>query len=114
MKPWGGGGDVFVLWTMAVNPFLEKGIRIQEDRGHRVITTGPYRYVRHPMYAGAIVMFAGFPLVLGSGWTFVPVGVITVLFVVRTVYEDQVLRRELPGYAGYAERTRYRLIPGVW
>ena len=107
-------GDILVLWAMAVNPYLEKTVRIQEERGHQVITTGPYRYVRHPMYAGVIPMFAAMPLVLGSCWTFLPVGVIAVLLVIRTIYEERTLRNELPGYAAYAERTPYRLVPRLW
>jgi protein-S-isoprenylcysteine O-methyltransferase Ste14 len=100
--------------AMATNPFLETTVRIQTDRGHRVITTGPYRVVRHPMYVGAILHFLGTPLVLGSVWTSVPVGTAILMFVVRAALEDRTLRRELPGYEEYAQRTRWRLLPGVW
>jgi protein-S-isoprenylcysteine O-methyltransferase Ste14 len=100
--------------AMASNPFLETTVRIQTDRGHRVITTGPYRVVRHPMYVGAILHFLGTPLVLGSVWTSVPVGTAILMFVVRAALEDRTLRRELPGYEEYAQRTRWRLLPGVW
>ena len=99
---------------MAVNPYLEKTVRIQEERGHRVITTGPYRFVRHPMYAGVLPMFAAMPLILGSCWMFLPVGVVAILLMVRTIYEERTLRNALSGYAAYAERTPYRLIPGLW
>ncbi len=108
------GGDAFVLWAMVVNPYLEKAVRIQNERGHQVITTGPYAFVRHPMYVGVMLMLVGIPLVLRSWWTFFPVGVMSLVLVVRTVFEDRMLRRELPGYDDYARRTRYRLLPGIW
>jgi protein-S-isoprenylcysteine O-methyltransferase Ste14 len=107
-------GDVFILWPMIVNPYLEGGVRIQTERGHRVITTGPYAIVRHPMYVGFILVLAGAPLVLGSSWAFLPVGIVALLFVIRTVFEDRMLRAQLPGYEEYAGQTRHRLIPGVW
>lgn len=107
-------GDAFHLWAMAVNPYGEKTVRIQTERGHHVITTGPYAIVRHPMYLGVMVLLAGMPLVLGSWWTFLPVGVMAFAMVVRTAFEDRMLRRELPGYDDYARRTRYRLLPGLW
>lgn len=107
-------GGILVLWAMAVNPYLEKTVRIQEERGHQVITTGPYRFVRHPMYAGVLPMFAAMPLILGSCWTFLPVGVVAILLIIRTIYEERTLRNALSGYAAYAERTPYRLIPGLW
>ena len=87
-------GDILGLWAMAVNPYLEKTVRIQEERGHQAITTGPYRYVRHPMYAGIIPMFAAVPLILGSCWTFLPVGVMAILLIIRTIYEERTLRNE--------------------
>jgi len=103
-----------IAGAMATNPHLETTVRIQEDRGHKVITSGPYRVVRHPMYAGAILQFAGAPLALGSLWAYVPTGLVTLLFIVRTALEDRTLRNELPGYEAYAQRTRYRLLPGIW
>jgi protein-S-isoprenylcysteine O-methyltransferase Ste14 len=107
-------GNAFTLWAMILNPYLEKVVRIQNERGHRVITTGSYALVRHPMYVGVIFTFAGTPLVLGSWWTFFPVGVVSLVFVVRTAFEDRMLQRELPGYEDYARKTRYRLVPGIW
>ncbi len=107
-------GDVFILWSMIVNPFLEGAVRIQSERGHRVIATGPYAIVRHPMYVGIILALAGIPLLLGSSWAFVPAGVVALLFVIRTVFEDRMLREELPGYEAYVLKTPHRLIPGVW
>jgi protein-S-isoprenylcysteine O-methyltransferase Ste14 len=107
-------GYAAMTWVLAVNPFAEPTVRIQEDRGQHVITTGPYRYVRHPMYVGGWVMFAGTPMILGSAWAFVPFAVSCAAIVVRTAYEDRMLRRELAGYEEYAKRTRWRLVPGVW
>ncbi len=107
-------GNVPVVWALAVNPFLETTVRIQKDRGHTVITSGPYRFVRHPMYAGAIVTQIAIPLVLGSMWAWAPVAAIVLLFIVRTALEDRTLRDELPGYAEYAQQTRFHLLPGVW
>jgi protein-S-isoprenylcysteine O-methyltransferase Ste14 len=107
-------GDVFLLWAMLVNPYLEKTVRIQAERGHRVITTGPYAFVRHPMYAGVILMFCGIPLVLGALWAFVPVGLTSLALIIRTIFEERMLRRELPGYEAYTRQTRCRLLPGVW
>lgn len=107
-------GDAFLLWAIVVNPYGEKTVRIQTERGHRVITTGPYAIIRHPMYVGTMVLLAGMPLVLGSWWTFLPVGVMAFGMVIRTAFEDRMLHRELPGYDDYARRTRYRLLPGLW
>jgi protein-S-isoprenylcysteine O-methyltransferase Ste14 len=103
-----------LLWAMAVNRFFSSVIRIQRDRGHHVITTGPYRLVRHPGYAAGILLFVGTGLALGS-WLAVLVGVLMCVPIIRrTVQEDRTLRQELEGYAQYAEKVRYRLIPGLW
>ena len=101
-------------WAMATNPFLSTIVRVQDDRGHYVITTGPYRYVRHPMYAMMFLMWPGTALLLGSWLALIPAVVIVIVFVIRTALEDRTLQTELPGYAEYAQRTRYRLVPGVW
>jgi len=103
-----------IWWTASVNTFLARYVRIQEDRGQQVVTRGPYRFVRHPMYAGIIVFMLSIPLVLGSLWALVPGALICVIFVIRTALEDHTLQAELPGYTEYARRTRYRLLPGVW
>jgi len=114
------GGVLFIpamimpLWAMSANAYLSTMVCIQDDRGHRIVTTGPYRYVRHPMYVGTIFFGLSIPLFLGSWWTFIPCGLIVVLFIVRTALEDRMLREELPGYAEYAQRVRYRLLPGIW
>jgi protein-S-isoprenylcysteine O-methyltransferase Ste14 len=107
-------GDAFVVWTMIANPFAEKTVRVQTERGHHVITTGPYAIVRHPMYLGVILMFVAVPLVLGSVWAFAPVVTMMLLLMVRTVLEERLLRRDLPGYQQYVNKTRWRIVPGIW
>lgn len=107
-------GSAIFLWAMAANPFFEKTVRIQTDRGHRVITDGPYRWVRHPGYVGFGGWIVATPLLLGSWWAFAPAALSLITLVVRTALEDRTLRRELDGYAEYAARVRYRLVPGVW
>jgi protein-S-isoprenylcysteine O-methyltransferase Ste14 len=107
-------GDIFMVWSIAANPFGEKIVRIQNERGHHVITTGPYAIVRHPMYLGTLLLIAGMPLVLGSLWIFLTIGVMSVLLIVRTAWEDRLLQRDLPGYEEYTHKTKYRLLPGVW
>ncbi len=103
-----------IAWSMAVNRHAETTVRIQTERGHAVVESGPYGIVRHPMYVGAILMYAATALILESVWALAVGGVMTGLFVWRTAREDETLREELPGYADYAARTRYRLMPGVW
>jgi protein-S-isoprenylcysteine O-methyltransferase Ste14 len=103
-----------LTWGMAANRFFEPTVRIQNNRNHQVTTGGPYRYLRHPGYAGVIVQFIATPLALGSNAAWIPALIGIVLFVIRTALEDQVLQRELPGYADYARQTRFRLLPGVW
>ena len=107
-------GEAPILWSMGVNPYLETTVRIQTDRGHRVVSSGPYRLVRHPMYVGLILQNLAVPLVLGSGWACVPAGLIVLLFTTRAELEDRALRQELAGYEQYAQTTRYLLVPGVW
>lgn len=105
---------LLIGWVLAINPFAETSVRIQTDRGQTVITSGPYKVVRHPMYVGAIFMYLGTPLVWGSIWALALGGLMTLLLVWRTGREDQTLRQELAGYEDYTARTRYRLLPGVW
>ncbi|MBN1262476.1 MAG: isoprenylcysteine carboxylmethyltransferase family protein [Anaerolineae bacterium] len=107
-------GIIFTDWAMKANAFFSGTVRIQEDRGHAVAAGGPYRFVRHPGYVGAVLHHAAVPLALGSVWGLVP-GLLGVAAVaVRTALEDRTLREELEGYTAYAEKTRYRLIPGIW
>jgi protein-S-isoprenylcysteine O-methyltransferase Ste14 len=106
--------NAFATWAMLVNRFFSGVVRIQHDRGHTVIAEGPYRWVRHPGYAGGVVGDLAIPLMLGSPWALIP-GVLTAcLVVLRTALEDRTLQAELSGYAEYSQQTRYRLLPGVW
>jgi protein-S-isoprenylcysteine O-methyltransferase Ste14 len=99
---------------MASNEFFSGLVRIQADRGHTVITSGPYRFVRHPGYVGAIVFDLAVSLFLGSLYAFVPAGLTVLAIIVRTALEDATLQTELDGYRDYAQRVRCRLLPGIW
>jgi protein-S-isoprenylcysteine O-methyltransferase Ste14 len=103
-----------MTWAQSVNKFFEPSVRIQSDRGHTVIDTGPYAVVRHPGYTAGYLVFVGMPLALGSVWALVPAILLCPLLVLRTVWEDRMLREGLAGYQEYAQRVRYRLVPGVW
>jgi protein-S-isoprenylcysteine O-methyltransferase Ste14 len=107
-------GMTLVAWAQAVNRFFEPSVRIQTDRGHRVVDSGPYAIIRHPGYAAAFLLFAGMALALGSWWALVPAGIASLLLVLRTAWEDRTLQAELPGYSAYAQKVRYRLVPGIW
>jgi protein-S-isoprenylcysteine O-methyltransferase Ste14 len=107
-------GFCLVMWAMASNTFFSTYVRIQTDRGHKPVSNGPYRYVRHPGYVGIIVSVLATPVVLGSTWAFIPAGFGTCLMVLRTALEDKTLHDELDGYREYARQTRYRLLPGIW
>ncbi|MBN1641637.1 MAG: isoprenylcysteine carboxylmethyltransferase family protein [Anaerolineae bacterium] len=107
-------GYGWAVWAMVANPYFSSVARIQADRGQRVVTTGPYRIVRHPSYAGALVAAFALPFMLGALWALIPAALLGATTVVRTALEDRMLRSELDGYARYAAQTRYRLIPGVW
>lgn len=109
-----GAGYLFALWAMRSNPFFETFVRIQTDRGHHVIAAGPYASIRHPGYAGACLAHLAIPLALGSLAALAPAAAGVVLFVVRTKLEDDLLSRELAGYAEYRSRVRWRLLPRVW
>lgn len=103
-----------VYSAMANNPFLSQVVRVQLERGHRVASTGPYRWIRHPMYAALLVSWPAQALVFGSLWALVPGGLAAAVILVRTALEDLTLRAELPGYAEYARRVRWRVFPGIW
>jgi protein-S-isoprenylcysteine O-methyltransferase Ste14 len=107
-------GMALITRSQAVNKFFEQMVRIQTDRNHRVISTGPYSAVRHPGYAASLLMCLGEPLALGSLWALVPAAVACSLLILRTRWEDATLARELPGYDHYARTVRSRLIPCVW
>lgn len=104
----------FNIWAMVVNDFYSRVVRIQRDRGQYVVTEGPYRYVRHPTYIGTIISWVCAALALGSWLALAPVVLIAATFTVRTALEDRALQEELAGYKEYAQRVRYRLLPGIW
>jgi protein-S-isoprenylcysteine O-methyltransferase Ste14 len=103
-----------VLWTLAVNPWAERSVRVQHDRGQQVVSTGPYRFVRHPMYFGVLLMEAGWPLILGSYWAYTSWALFAWALSARAIFEEDLLRRELDGYDAYLRRTPYRMVPGIW
>jgi len=105
---------LLIFWVLRENPFLSRVVEVQTERSHRVITTGPYRYVRHPMYTGVLVLFFCIPQALGSFWTLIPAALLAVLILVRTLLEERTLYEELEGYSTYAARVRYRVFPGIW
>jgi protein-S-isoprenylcysteine O-methyltransferase Ste14 len=107
-------GYALVAWATASNPFFSQIVRIQSERSHAVVRGGPYGYVRHPAYGGAIVYEIAAPILLASWWALFVSGVCVTLLVLRTALEDRTLQAELPGYQDYARLTRYRLLPGVW
>ncbi len=107
-------GYAFAAWAVVENRFFSSVVRIQTDRGHVVCDSGPYRFMRHPGYAGNILALFGIVLALGSVWTLIPAAVASIISVIRTVLEDQTLQEELPGYRDYARRVRYRLIPWIY
>jgi protein-S-isoprenylcysteine O-methyltransferase Ste14 len=103
-----------LVWIMRENTYLAQVVKIDAERGHQVITTGPYAYVRHPMYTTAIILFFAFPVALGSRYALLLAAFLTLLLLLRTYLEDRTLHEELDGYAEYAKQTPYRLIPGIW
>jgi protein-S-isoprenylcysteine O-methyltransferase Ste14 len=107
-------GNAFFTWAMLANHFFSTAVRIQFDRSHQVATGGPYNYMRHPGYVGFIVINLATPLILGSLWALIPGAIMAVLFIVRTALEDSTLQKELEGYKEYAQKVKYRLIPGIW
>jgi len=107
-------GYGFAGWALVENRFFSAMVRIQSERGHVVCDTGPYRIVRHPGYAGSVLPPFAMVLALDSVWTLIPATAAVVIAVVRTALEDRTLQQELPGYREYADRVRYRLIPGVY
>jgi len=106
--------SILINWAMIVNPHFEPTVRIQKDRTHQVITTGPYKIVRHPGYLAGILFTLSIPLIIGGVFTFIPAGIYLLLMIIRTLFEDRTLHRELNGYSEYAKRVRYRLFPWIW
>ena len=107
-------GYAFSMWAFLENKFFSAVVRIQADRGHIVVSTGPYRWVRHPGYAGGIVGYMLTPIALGTLWVLLPALLTSIAVIVRTALEDAMLQAELPGYRDYSARVRYRLAPGLW
>jgi protein-S-isoprenylcysteine O-methyltransferase Ste14 len=103
-----------IIRTILANRFFSAVIRIQTDRGHHVVSSGPYRIVRHPGYVGGLTYWMPVSVALGSAWALIRSALFLIVTVIRTALEDRTLHRELPGYPEYAVRVRYRLIPGVW
>ncbi len=107
-------GYALVVWATASNPFFSQIVRIQSERGHAVVTGGPYRTVRHPAYAGAIAYELAVPILLASGWALIISGLNAMLLILRTALEDRTLQAELAGYVDYTRQVRHRLLPGIW
>jgi protein-S-isoprenylcysteine O-methyltransferase Ste14 len=107
-------GATLGLWAAVSNPYYEAVVRIQRDRDHKVITTGPYGIVRHPGYVGAMLATVSTPLIIGSVFGLVPAAIVAILLLIRTALEDKTLHNELEGYSDYARKVRYRLLPWVW
>lgn len=106
--------SAFIMWVFHENSFAAAVVKVQAERGHRVVSTGPYAFVRHPMYSGAVLYMVGMPLLLGSWWGTALSPIFAVLFAIRTRIEEDTLGTGLSGYADYAARVRYRLVPGIW
>ena len=107
-------GYVLGTWALMENRFFSGVVRIQTDRGHQVVTTGPYRFIRHPGYVGVLWTYFALPLFLDSLWALIPAVLTLAASILRTALEDKTLQAELPGYKEYAQRTKYRLFPGIW
>ncbi len=107
-------GSLLATWAMAVNAYFSGVVRIQDDRQHRVVTSGPYRAIRHPGYLGAVLVTIATPYILGSQWAVFVAPVVVVVIILRTWLEDRTLLAELGGYREYAQRVKYRLVPGIW
>lgn len=107
-------GYVLASYAFVENAYFSGTVRIQDERGHKVVSSGPYAWVRHPGYLGSLIASLGMPLLLDSAWAFIPVVIFGAVFFLRTSLEDRFLQANLPGYREYAQKVRYRLLPGVW
>ena len=107
-------GIFFFFLVSRENTYLSRVVEIQEERGHKVITTGPYRIVRHPMYVAVIVLFVSHCFALGSLFSLIPCAIVIITIILRIIHEDRMLHEQLEGYKEYAQKTRFKLIPGIW
>ncbi len=107
-------GYALVVWATASNTFFSQIVRIQIERGHSVAAGGPYQYVRHPAYLGAILYELAVPVLLASWWALIASGLSVILLILRTALEDRTVQAELTGYVDYSHQVRYRLLPGIW
>ncbi|WP_292387755.1 methyltransferase family protein [Methanosarcina sp. UBA5] len=107
-------GWVFVTWAMVENKFFETTVRIQKEKDHRVVITGPYAFIRHPGYAGMILFYGCTPFIIGSFYGLIPALLLAIAFVFRTYFEDRMLYEELLGYKEYTRKVRHRLVPFIW
>ncbi|MGN8117348.1 methyltransferase family protein [Labrys sp. 22185] len=105
---------LFVMWVFRENSFAAPVVKVQAERHHHVVSTGPYAFVRHPMYAGVMLYFIGTPLLIGSWWGLAMMPVFFLAFALRSRIEERTLMTGLPGYADYARSVRYRMLPGIW
>lgn len=106
--------SVLINWAMITNPYFESTVRIQRDRGHKVVMSGPYRFIRHPGYLAGILWALSVPLIIGSLFAFIPVTMYVALTVIRTLLEDRTLQNELSDYSEYIRKVKCRLFPGIW
>jgi protein-S-isoprenylcysteine O-methyltransferase Ste14 len=107
-------GSLLGIWAMLKNRFFSSQVRIQTDRGHTVVREGPYRFVRHPGYAGGLISWLAAPVFFSSYWVIIPMVLVIIASLIRTALEDRTLMEELPGYKEYAREVKYRLVPGIW
>lgn len=107
-------GILLFNWALITNRFFSSHVRIQTDRGHAVVSSGPYRIVRHPGYAGDALAWLAVPFFFSSYWVAIPAVSVLLAYIARIGLEDRTLQKELPGYREYANKVRYRLIPGIW
>ena len=107
-------GYALVVWATAENAWFSQIVRLQPERGQTVVSSGPYRFVRHPAYLGAILYEPVSCIILASWWAAIPAAICVLLLILRTFLEDRTLQAELPGYAEYVRKVRFRLLPGLW
>jgi protein-S-isoprenylcysteine O-methyltransferase Ste14 len=107
-------GLILTVWALFSNTYFSMAVRIQSERGHVVCSSGPYRIIRHPGYAGYILQALSTSILLGSLWALIPAIIASVALVLRTSFEDRLLQSDLPGYQEYSHKVRFRLVPGIW